>query len=79
VALAGATVSQVAFELAVKLVAPLELLIAIVWEAGADPLCVCENDNDAGVAVTVELAPDTVNVTGTEMVDDPAVMVMAPW
>jgi hypothetical protein len=79
VALGGAIVSQVAGELAVKLVAPLELLTAIVWEAGAAPPCVCVNNNDAGAAVMVELAPDTVNVTGTEMVDDPAVMVMAPW
>jgi hypothetical protein len=79
VALGGATVSQVAFEPAVKLVAPLELLTAIVWEAGAAPPCVCENDNDAGAAVMVELALDTVNVTGTEMLADPAVTVMALW
>jgi hypothetical protein len=80
----GATESQLPAELkrikpAVKYAPPFESFTKSVWEAGAGPPGACENDNDAGVAVRVEVPPDTVNVTGTEMVDDPAVMVMAPW
>jgi len=52
VELVGVTLSHVELALAVKLVAPLVLLTAIVWEAGADPPTVCENDRELGVAVT---------------------------
>jgi ABC-type iron transport system FetAB permease component len=78
VAFAGATASQVEFELAVKAVAPLELSTRIVCEAGAAPPSVCENDNNAGVAVR-DVGLDTVSVTGTERVAVPAVTVIAPW
>jgi hypothetical protein len=69
VALVGATLSHVEAELtlAVKLVAPLALFTATVWEAGAVPPCVCENDRELGVAVTAPLPEPalTVKVTFT--------------
>ena len=58
VAFVGATLSHVepVLTLAVKLVAPLELLTAIVWEAGAAPPRPCENDNELGAALIVGVA-----------------------
>ena len=78
VELVGATLSHVELALAVKLVAPLVLLTAIVWEAGADPPTVCEKDNEPGAALMVGFVLDTVNATGTEVVMVPAVMVIEP-
>jgi hypothetical protein len=77
-ALVGATLSHVEPELAlaVKLAAPLALLTAIVCEAGADPPSPCENDNDVGAVVIAGVGLDIVNVTGTEVVVVPAVIVM---
>jgi hypothetical protein len=78
VAFAGDTVSHVWFVLAVKFTAPVELLTAIVWEAGGDPPRPCEKDNELGAALMVVFVLDTVNVTGTEVVMVPAVMVIEP-
>jgi hypothetical protein len=77
VAFPGATESQVVFEVAVKAVAVPVLVIFKVCADGAVPPIACENDNDAGVAVSD--AADTVSVTGTMRVVVPAVTVIAPW
>jgi hypothetical protein len=80
VALNGATISHVEFELALKFVAVAELLTLTVCDAGAAPPCVWENDNEVGVAVIVDEPPvTTVSVTGTEAVAVPAVTVTEPW
>ena len=77
VALPGATESQFAFEAAVKAVAVPVLVMFRVCAAGAVPPVACENDKDAGVAVS-DGALDTVSVTGTVRVVVPAVTVIAP-
>ena len=76
VALAVTTISQVEFELAVKLVAPLALSTCTLCDAGAAPPGFCENDNDTGV--TVGATSDTVKVTAADTAVLPAVTTMEP-
>ncbi len=75
----GATLSQEAAEVAVKLVA----VAAVNWTVcglGAVPFTFCTKEREEGVAVIALVTlPVTVNVTGMDAVVAPAVIVIAPW